>query len=558
MNVKVRERRLHELRQQAVTLLAEKIKDVRQVKFEDVQEIVYELQVHQIELEMQNEELRRTQSELQESQNKYLGLYNSAPTGYFTLDGNGVILEVNTTGAELLGIEKPKLLMTNFTHLIAPASQDEFYLHCKKLFKTAARQNCEITLLETDGSPLYAHIESIISTHVSGNLNQHRMIVIDVSERKQAENELRKFKTISDKAGYGITIVDLEGNNSYVNASFARMHGYTPDEVIGKHLSIFHTEQQMANVNRLIEQLHREGSYIAEEVWHKRKDGVEFPTLMSGTLLRDENEAPLFMAGTAIDITERKRAEEKVKEVETLKEIERLRTELLANISHELRTPLSSIKGFSTMLLEYDKRLSVKEKRSFLKTIDLATDRLIELIDQLLDMSRLDAGILEIENKSTNINKLIRDVVNEAQVRSADHIFQLDLPRNLPRINIDVRCIRQVLENLINNAVKYSKANTEIKIAAQCDVHELLISIADKGIGIPQKELPRVFDRFFRSKKSQVERKKGVGLGLSICKSLVEAEGGRIWIESEEGKGSVCYFTLPMIIIPSDNDIGKS
>jgi chemotaxis family two-component system sensor kinase Cph1 len=558
MNVKAREKRLQELRQQTETLLAEKLKDVREMKLEDIKEIVYELQVHQIELEMQNEELRRIQIELQESQNKYLGLYNSAPTGYFTLDKDGVILEVNTTGAELFGTDKSKLIGTKFTHLISPESQDTFYLHCKKLFKTSARQSCEITFLKTDGSLFYAHVDSIFNSRVSGNLNQHRMIVMDISDLKRAENELRKFKAISDKAGYGISIVDLEGNNSYVNTSYARMHGYLPDEVIGKHFSIFHSQQQMENVNRLLDQLKREGSYIAEEVWHKKKDGTEFPTMMNGTLIKDENEVPLFMAGTAIDISERKRVEEKAREVETLKEIDRLRTELLANISHELRTPLTSIKGFTTMILEYDKKLSNKEKRNYLKTVDLSTDRLLELIDQLLDMSRLDAGVLTVDNKPANISKLVQDVVNEAQFRLPDHRLLLDLPGDLPMLNIDARRTRQVLENLIDNAVKYSQANTEIKIAVQLDENEVLISVADEGIGILPEELSMVFDRFFRSRRRQVRGKQGVGLGLPICKKLIETQGGKIWIESEDGKGTTCFFTLPLSKLPGHKNTGNS
>ncbi|OGN92917.1 MAG: hypothetical protein A2Z75_07370 [Chloroflexi bacterium RBG_13_50_10] len=145
---------------------------------------------------------------------------------------------------------------------------------------------------------------------------QFQVAYQDITERKRAENELREFKIISDKAGYGITIVDLEGNINYVNTSFAEMHGYTPDELIGRHLSIFHNEQQMAHVNRLVEQLNREGSYVAEEVWHRKKDNTEFPTLMSGTLVKDENGTPLFMAGTAIDITERERAEDALRQSE--------------------------------------------------------------------------------------------------------------------------------------------------------------------------------------------------------------------------------------------------
>jgi PAS domain S-box-containing protein len=341
---------------------------------------------------------------------------------------------VNATGVGLFGIEKPKLLMTNFTHYISPDSQDKFYFHCKKLFKTAARQYCEVKLLRKDSIPFYAQLESIILPDANGELDQYQIIVID--------------------------------------------------------------------------------------------------------------------------ITERKRAEEKAREIETLRKIDRLRTELLANISHELRTPLTSIKGFSTMLLEYDERLEIEEKRKYLKTIDLATDILLELIEKLLDMSQLDAGILAMVNRPTDIEKFLQDVVNEAKVRSSGHLFRLKLPGNLPRLNIDARRIRQVLENLIDNAIKYSKLETEIIIAVQCDVNELLISVTDRGIGIRREDLQRLFDRFFRTRSSQVEGIKGTGLGLSICKGLVEAQGGRIWMESEEGKGSTCFFTLPLNITLGNNNDG--
>jgi len=139
---------------------------------------------------------------------------------------------------------------------------------------------------------------------------------IDITERKKAEEETKKFKTISDKAGYGVAISDIEGNLLYCNNSFAEMHGYTADELVGKNLSIFHNKEQMKIVERLKEKLRQEGSYVAEEVWHKRKDDTIFLSLMNGTLIKDENGEPLFMAATAIDITEHKKAEEALRESE--------------------------------------------------------------------------------------------------------------------------------------------------------------------------------------------------------------------------------------------------
>jgi signal transduction histidine kinase len=270
-------------------------------------------------------------------------------------------------------------------------------------------------------------------------------------------------------------------------------------------------------------------------------------------LIRELEETRQRLAELETPENERKQAEEKVREAETLRELDKLRNELLANISHELRTPLASIKGFTTMLIDYDRKLKRNEKRDYLETIDKNADRLTELIEQLLEMSRLGAGMLTIDRAPTTIQKMCREVIAEAQVRSPTHRFTLDLPRKSPRVNIDARRIRQVLDNLINNSVKHSQAGTEVTVAARRAGGELLFTVTDQGIGIPEKDQSRVFEPMFRSRPRPTSGGGGAGLGLSICKGLVEAHGGRIWIESEEGKGTRCFFTLPLNNRPGDS-----
>lgn len=245
-------------------------------------------------------------------------------------------------------------------------------------------------------------------------------------------------------------------------------------------------------------------------------------------------------------VVERRQLEEKARQLEALKELDQLRRQLLATVSHELRTPLASIKGYSTMLLDYDARLEHDEKREYLESIDKATIRLTELVDNLLDMSRLEAGLLKLEKAPISISKLLRETVAEAQVWAPDHRIVLEVTKKLPRVSIDAKRIRQVLDNLIDNASKYSGQGTQILVSAKQAGQELMLSVADQGIGIPADELPRIFDPMYRIRQRLTPEAGGAGLGLTICKGLVEAHGGRIWMESEEGKGSTCFFTLPL------------
>jgi PAS domain S-box-containing protein len=259
---------------------------------------------------------KRVEEELGKSEEKYRSLMNNVRLGVFrsTPGYNGRFLEANPAMEEVTGYSREELLQIDVSSLYVVPEERTAVL--EKMAAANGRATMELNFKKKDGTEIIVSDTKVPVRDGTDKIIYFDGILEDITERKQIEETLRKFKTISDNASYGITIVDLEGNVCYVNESFAQMHGYIPDEVIGKHLSVFHTEQQMSNVNRLIEKLNREGSFAAEELGHRRKDNTEFTTLMNGTFVKDENGNTLFLAGTAVDITERKKMEEALRESE--------------------------------------------------------------------------------------------------------------------------------------------------------------------------------------------------------------------------------------------------
>lgn len=233
------------------------------------------------------------------------------------------------------------------------------------------------------------------------------------------------------------------------------------------------------------------------------------------------------------------------------RESDAMKSRLLSTVSHELRTPLASIKGFATTLLRQDVKWDEATQRDFLRIIEEETDRLAEIIDNLLDMSQIEAGALRISKEPTQLRQMIREVVDEMRMRTEAHYFVVDLPAELPRVLIDPRRIRQVLHNLIGNAIKYSKGG-QITIACEVegdhrgDLGHVVVSVADQGEGIPPQFIDKIFERFFQVDGASTRRVGGSGLGLSISRGIVEAHGGKIWVESVVGQGSTFRFTLPL------------
>jgi len=243
---------------------------------------------------------------------------------------------------------------------------------------------------------------------------------------------------------------------------------------------------------------------------------------------------------------ERAQLAEEAEEVRALQEVDRLRSQLISSVSHELRTPLTLIKGYSTSLLRQDVSWDKETQQEFLQIIDMKTDELRDLIDKLLQSAKLEAGALKLEKEPVLLPRLAQKVIDELAPRASKHKFTVRFTPHFPVVEADVRCMEQVVRNLVENAVKYSPEGSEIVIAGEAKEGKVIVTVADEGVGIAPEHQNRIFERFFRVDSLQTRGVPGSGLGLFITKGHVAAHGGEIWLESTVGKGSKFYFSLPL------------
>lgn len=235
-------------------------------------------------------------------------------------------------------------------------------------------------------------------------------------------------------------------------------------------------------------------------------------------------------------------------QVEVLQRTDSLRSALISSVSHDLRTPLTSIKAAASSLLQDDIQWSDEERYSFTQAIEHEADRLNRLVENLLDLSRIEGGALKPEKEWYPIDELLRDVVVRMQPLFQGRRVTTSIPDNLPPVELDYMMIDQVVTNLIENALHYAPANSPLEIGVSMAATELFVSIADRGPGIPVSDLERIFDKFYRvmDRTRPTGAVGGTGIGLSVCRGLIEAHGGRIWAANRQDGGALFCFSLPL------------
>jgi two-component system sensor histidine kinase KdpD len=282
--------------------------------------------------------------------------------------------------------------------------------------------------------------------------------------------------------------------------------------------------------------------------------GRRFPTERNANMKQEQLGHNDTFFWTFLDQTsgmiEHARLQREMLQIELLKRTDSLRSALLSSVSHDLRTPLASIKASASSLLQEDVEWDDETKRSFAITIERESDRLNRLVGNLLDMSRIEGGALKPEKEWYPIDEVIHDVVDRMRGILQGREIQTHLSDDLPPVEIDYLQMDQVITNLLENAARYTPIGSPIEVSAEVIDGEVKISIADRGPGIPADDLERIFDKFYRvsgtPRKGNQSSTMGTGLGLAVCRGLVEAHGGHIWAANRPDGGAIFQFTLPV------------
>ncbi len=331
-----------------------------------------------------------------------------------------------------------------------------------------------------------------------------------------------------------IGILEAEGDNIVdANGAFLRIIGYERADLSGGLNWRAMTPPEYTHLDeRALRELETAGEAVAYEKEYIRKDGVRVPILIGAAATQ---QAPLRWVCFVVDLTERRRVEE---------ELERTRSEFLGEVSHELKTPLTAIKGSTSMALTSGTPPSDAEARELFTVIDEQAERLRELIGNLLDMTRIEAGSLSVNPQPERLSKVIEEAVSTFDRSAFGHPVKVVMPPSLPPVYADRRRVVQVVMNLLTNAAKASPPETPIAITAQPNDNQVIVQVRDQGRGIAADKLPLLFKKFTQVHESGG---RGTGLGLVICKGIIEAHGGHIWADSPgEGEGATVSFTLPV------------
>ena len=451
-----------------------------------------------------------------------LTLIDSLDEGVFVLDKEWRYIYLNRLAEELVGRPREELLGKNVWQLFPEAVATSIYTESLQ-----AVQEQQARQFEVFYPPLKKWFESKLYPTQQGLTVFSR----DITERKQAEADLARYAAIVTSSDDAIVSKTLDGIITSWNPAAERMFGYTAAEAIGQSITLIIPAELHQEEGDILGKLRRGVRIQHYETVRVRKGGTKVAVSLSISPVRDSRGTIIGAAKIARDITERL-------------ELERRKDEFIGMASHELKTPLTTLKGFLQLLRGKLERQGLPEAVPTLTRMEAQVNRLNKLIDDLLDVSKIQAGRIDYEEEPVDLAALLRETVELLQASSPTHTL---LIRGTPQAWIlgDQDRLSQMVTNLITNAIKYSPQANQIDLSLAASPTTVTLRVQDYGVGIPKAEQKHIFDRFYRV-RDRHQAFSGLGLGLYITHEIVKQHGGEITVESEEGKGSIFMVSLPL------------
>ena len=484
---------------------------------------------------------------LHKSEQRYRQLFDNMVNGFalheMIYDSEGRpcdyrFLEVNAAFGRQTGLN-PQSLIGHTVMEILPNTEESWI----KTYAKVAETGKSLTF-ESYTAPLDRYFDVTVFSPSKG---QFATIFSDITERKLREEEIHKLSQAVTQSPVSVVITDKGGSIEYVNPKFSTLTGYSFEEAIGKNPSILQSGETSLEEYQELWDTISSGNQWSGVFHNKKKSGeLYWESAIISPIISAEGLITHYLA-VKEDITIRKKMEEELKAAkEKAEESERLKSAFLANMSHEIRTPMNGILGFADLLRE--PKLSEEEHDQYLSIIETSGQRMLNIINDLINISKVESRQMKVFLTETNINEQLLFLYNffklEAKQKGLELSFTYPLKDEESYITTDREKVYAVLTNLIKNALKFTAEGT-ITVGYEEMGDTLRFFVRDTGVGIPATHLSAVFDRFQQVNSNLSSGIEGAGLGLSIAKAYIELLGGSIWVESEVGKGSTFYFTLP-------------